>query len=138
MWERSIRLTFDDEKFSLLIFFHDEEPVVEHQLEEQMQLQRIICDFSKGLSPEAIVARKVSAIDLIVALVFRSFKLAGRFQPPKVLSKKNPLFPPLLSALLHHQVSFPLSVKRSSAYSVLAMSSCHTNSEGALFSMSHI
>ena len=37
------------------------EPLVEHQLKERTQLQRIICDFSKGLSPEAIVSRKVSA-----------------------------------------------------------------------------
>jgi hypothetical protein len=47
------------------------EPVIEHQLEEQTQLQQILCDLSKDLSPRAIVCRKVSAINLMIALASR-------------------------------------------------------------------
>jgi hypothetical protein len=49
----------------------DVEPVTEHQLEEQTRLQQVLCDLSKDLSPQAIVARKVSAINLMVALASR-------------------------------------------------------------------
>jgi hypothetical protein len=44
------------------------EPVVKHQLEERTQLQEILCNFSKDLSPQEIVSRKVFAINLITAL----------------------------------------------------------------------
>jgi hypothetical protein len=47
------------------------EPVIEHQLEERTRLQLVLCDFSKDLSPQAIVARKVSAINSMVALASR-------------------------------------------------------------------
>jgi len=49
----------------------DVEPVTEHQLEERTRLQQVLCDLSKDLSPQAIVARKVSAINLMVALASR-------------------------------------------------------------------
>lgn len=64
------------------------EPLVEHQLEERTQLQRIICDFSKGLSPEAVVARKVSAINLMIALASRQ-ELQTR-QPRSAPASKGP------------------------------------------------
>jgi hypothetical protein len=44
---------------------------IEHQLEERTRLQQVLCDLSKDLSPQAIVARKVSAINLMVALASR-------------------------------------------------------------------
>ena len=44
---------------------------IEHQLEERTQLQLVLCDLSKDLSPQAIVARKVSAINLQIALASR-------------------------------------------------------------------
>jgi len=47
------------------------QPVIEHQLEERTQLQLVLCDLSKDLSPQAIVARKVSAINLQIALASR-------------------------------------------------------------------
>jgi hypothetical protein len=47
------------------------EPVIEHQLEERTRLQRVLCDLSKDLSPQAIVARKVLAINLQIALASR-------------------------------------------------------------------
>jgi hypothetical protein len=47
------------------------EPVVEHQLEERTQLQEILCDFSKDLSPQDIVSWKVFAINLMTALASR-------------------------------------------------------------------
>lgn len=49
----------------------DIEPIIEHQLLERTQLQQILCDFSIGLTPQAIVSRKVSAINLFVTLAFR-------------------------------------------------------------------
>jgi len=47
------------------------EPVIEHQLEERIRLQLVLCDLSKDLSPQAIVARKVYAINLQIALASR-------------------------------------------------------------------
>lgn len=44
---------------------------IEHQLEERTQLQLVLCDLSKDISPQAIVARKVSAINLQIALASR-------------------------------------------------------------------
>jgi hypothetical protein len=47
------------------------EPVVHHQLPERTQLQEVICDLSKDLSPSDVVSRRVRAIDLMVALSYR-------------------------------------------------------------------
>jgi hypothetical protein len=47
------------------------EPVIEYQLEERPQLQLILCDLSKDLSSQAIVARKVYAINFQIALASR-------------------------------------------------------------------
>jgi len=47
------------------------EPVVQHQLEERTQLQRILCDFSTDLSIKDIIGRKIRAINLMVALASR-------------------------------------------------------------------
>jgi hypothetical protein len=44
------------------------EPVVEHQLEERTRLQQVLCDLSKALSPQAIVAQKVFAINPQIAV----------------------------------------------------------------------
>ena len=49
----------------------DVEPVTEHQLEERTQLQQILCDLSRDHNSQALVARKVSAINLMVALASR-------------------------------------------------------------------
>ena len=49
----------------------DAEPVIEHQLEERTRLQLVLCDLSKDLSPQALVARKVYAINLQIALASR-------------------------------------------------------------------
>ncbi|KAH6717379.1 FluG domain-containing protein [Leptodontidium sp. MPI-SDFR-AT-0119] len=50
---------------------NDDEPIIEHQLSERTQLEQILCDFSTDLTLQAIVARKVSAINLFVALASR-------------------------------------------------------------------
>jgi hypothetical protein len=47
------------------------EPVIEHQLEERTRLQLVLCDLSRDLSPQAVVARKVYAINLMIALASR-------------------------------------------------------------------
>lgn len=49
----------------------DIEPIIEHQLEERIRLQKVLCDLFIDLSPQAIVARKVTAIDLMIALASR-------------------------------------------------------------------
>jgi len=46
----------------------DIKPIIEHQLAERTQLQQILCDFSRDLSPQDIVSWKVCAINLFVAL----------------------------------------------------------------------
>jgi hypothetical protein len=47
------------------------EPIIKYQFEERILLQRILCNFSKDLSIQDIVDRKVRAINLMIALVFR-------------------------------------------------------------------
>lgn len=47
------------------------EPVIYHQLVEQMKLQAVICKFLKNLSPEAIIQHRICVIDLMVALSAR-------------------------------------------------------------------
>jgi len=47
------------------------EPMVQHQLEERTRLQEVLCNFSMELTPQGIVARKVAAISLMVALASR-------------------------------------------------------------------
>jgi len=49
----------------------DVEPGIEHQLEERTQLQQVLCDLSKDLSPQDVVARKILAINLMIALASR-------------------------------------------------------------------
>jgi hypothetical protein len=44
------------------------EPVIQHQLRERTQLQKIMCNLSKDLSPHDIVMRRIRAIDAMVAL----------------------------------------------------------------------
>ncbi|KAK0105971.1 hypothetical protein ONS95_004480 [Cadophora gregata] len=65
------------------------EPVIEHQLEERTRLQLVLCDLSKNLSSQAIVARKVCAINLEIALASRK-ELMTR-QPPSAPACKDPL-----------------------------------------------
>jgi hypothetical protein len=49
----------------------DPEQAVEHQLAERTRVQQLLCDLSKDLSPEEIVARKILAIDAMTALASR-------------------------------------------------------------------
>ncbi|KAH8586626.1 hypothetical protein B0O99DRAFT_602324 [Bisporella sp. PMI_857] len=78
------------------------EPVVEHQLEKRTQLQQVFCDFFKHFSFYAIVARKVSAINLIVTLASRQkfqtrkprSALAFKDLVKKVFSALNLFLPP--------------------------------------------
>jgi hypothetical protein len=65
------------------------EPVIEHQLEERTRLQLVLCDLSKDLSPQALVARKVFAINLQIALASRQ-ELQTR-QPQSAPACKDPL-----------------------------------------------
>ena len=49
----------------------DVEPGIEYQLEERTWLQEVLCDLSKDLSPHEVVARKIPAINLMIALASR-------------------------------------------------------------------
>jgi len=49
----------------------DVEPGIEYQLEERKRLQEVLCDLSKDLSPHEVVARKILAINLMIALASR-------------------------------------------------------------------
>ena len=57
------------------------EPVVQHQLEERTQLQRILCDFSMDLSMKDMIRRKTRAINLMVALASRQETQKPRSSP---------------------------------------------------------
>jgi len=64
------------------------EPNIEHQLAERTQLQKILCDFTKDLSPQDIVSREVTAINLMVALASRQeFQTRTRKPRPAPASK---------------------------------------------------
>ncbi|KAI9729334.1 MAG: hypothetical protein M1818_008541 [Claussenomyces sp. TS43310] len=67
------------------------EPVVQHQLPERAQLQAVLCDLSKDLSPSDIVIRRIRAIDLMVALSCRQ-----ETPRPKETSKETSPAPPTL------------------------------------------
>ena len=69
------------------------EPIIEHQLAERIQLQQILCDFSRDLSPQDIVSRKAAAIDLMVALASRQ-----EFQTRTRKSRSGPAFKGLIKA----------------------------------------
>ena len=59
MIKRQLNKTVAKEKVKL---------VIEYQLEEQTQLQKILSNFSKALSVQDIVSWKVLAINLMIAL----------------------------------------------------------------------
>jgi hypothetical protein len=65
------------------------EPVIEHQLAERTQLQQVLCDFSTDLSPQDIVSRKVSAINLFVALASRQEFQTRTRKPRSVPASKD-------------------------------------------------
>jgi len=48
-----------------------ERPKVQHQLKERTQLEEVLCDFSRNLTPQETVTRKVAAIILFIALASR-------------------------------------------------------------------
>jgi len=64
-------------------------PKVQHQLKERTQLEEVLCDFSRDLTPQEIVTRKVAAITLLVALASRQ-ELQTR-QPRLPPDSQNPL-----------------------------------------------
>ncbi|KAG4027417.1 hypothetical protein MFRU_030g00530 [Monilinia fructicola] len=49
----------------------DNMPNIQYQLDERYQVQKILCDFSKDLCPRDVISRKISAINLMVALASR-------------------------------------------------------------------
>ncbi|PVH72161.1 hypothetical protein DL98DRAFT_553311 [Cadophora sp. DSE1049] len=76
----------------------DVEPGIEHQLEERTQLQQVLCDLSIDLSPQEVVARKILAINLMIALASRqelqTHKPRSTRAPQPALKKITPE-PPL-------------------------------------------
>ena len=53
------------------------EPIIQHQLPERTQLQEIMCDLSKDGSTYGIVARRIHAINIMIALSCRQ-------EPPRL------------------------------------------------------
>jgi hypothetical protein len=103
----------------------DVEPGIEHQLEERTRLQQVLCDLSKVLNPQEVVARKIFAINLMVALASRPELQTHKprsTRAPKPAPKKS------LPNLLCNFKNFPLSVRRLCVYFVWGISSFHTNS----------
>jgi hypothetical protein len=45
--------------------------IIQYQLNERYQLQQVLCNFSKDLNPQDIASRKISAINLMIALASR-------------------------------------------------------------------
>jgi hypothetical protein len=71
------------------------QPVVQHQLEERMRTQEVLCNLSKDLSFEDITARKVLAINCMVALASRQVPQTHKPIPAcGDLVKKEPLSSP--------------------------------------------
>ncbi|KAH9216210.1 hypothetical protein DL95DRAFT_498560 [Leptodontidium sp. 2 PMI_412] len=66
-----------------------DEPGIEHELEERTRVQLVLCDLSKDLGSQAIVARKVYAINLQIALASR--KVLMTRQPRSTPTCKDPL-----------------------------------------------
>lgn len=62
------------------------ELVVQHQLEERIQVQKVLCDLSTDLSAIDIVSRKIHAIDLLVKLASRQELLTRK---PRASAKKH-------------------------------------------------
>jgi hypothetical protein len=48
-----------------------DEPMVKHELEERIQLQEVLCDFSRDFGSSEIVSRKITAINRLIALASR-------------------------------------------------------------------
>jgi hypothetical protein len=93
----------------------DVELVIEHQLEERTRLQQVLCDLSKDLSPQTIVARKVSAINLMVALASRQeFQTRKPRSPPAYkdpVKEESPVPAPALDPFPQPD-KFPLVCKK--------------------------
>jgi len=71
----------------------DVEPFIEYQLEERTLLQHVLYDLSKISSPQDVVARKVVAINLMMALASRQdFQIRKRRSAlvPHMLIKRDP------------------------------------------------
>ncbi len=52
--------------------FHEYvEPVIQHQLSERMQLQKILCSFPKQATPQDVLSRRLEAVRLMTALCHR-------------------------------------------------------------------
>jgi hypothetical protein len=80
------------------------EPLIEYWLEERTRLQLVLCDLSKDLSSQAIVARKFHAINLQIALASRQELMTRqrRSAPAcKDFLKEESPFPPPTSAITH-------------------------------------
>jgi hypothetical protein len=82
-----------------------DEPMVQHELEERNRLREVLCDFSRNLTSEEILSRKVSAVTYMVALGAR--RVLQTRQPRRQLPGSKDLIkqehpspaPPLLDEL---------------------------------------
>ena len=73
-----------------------DEPMVQHELEERNQLQEVLCNFSRGLTPQEVVSHKIIAVTLMIALASR--RVCQTRQPRRPSSGcKDPVKPELPS-----------------------------------------
>lgn len=93
------------------------EPVVQHQLPEQIQVQEVICDFSENLTTEDIVRRRIYTIDRIVALCSRREVLQPKQRLPtfcqKPIKEESPepeLPDPELFPLVCTKTQYPICI----------------------------
>jgi hypothetical protein len=88
----------------------DDEPMVQHELEERNQLQVVLCDFSRDLTSQEIVSRKVTAVTLFIALASR--RVCQTHQPRRSLVDCKDLikqeYPSLAPPPLPQPDPFPL------------------------------
>ena len=93
----------------------DSETVIKHQLKKQTQLQQVLCNLFKNLSPHAIITQKVLAINHMVVLTsqqeFQTCKLQYKSQSASAFkdlikreSSTSDLPPPHKSPVIHKKI----------------------------------
>jgi hypothetical protein len=91
-----------------------DEPMVQHELEERNRLQVVLCNFSRDLPPKEIVSRKVTTVNLFVALASR--RVCQTRQPRRPSADSNdPIkqeHPSLVPPSLPQPEPFPLVFKK--------------------------
>ncbi|EDO03048.1 predicted protein [Sclerotinia sclerotiorum 1980 UF-70] len=84
----------------------EDTPIIQHQLNERYQLQQVLCDFSKDLNQQDIVSRKISAINLMVALASRQEFQTRKPRSALILKDTDKKESPAPASPPHHLMNF--------------------------------